>query len=504
MKKNNLTLNRHFFSFLLIIVFNTSLSAQLTGDVYTPANFSNDNTDYLIDGTLQFSNTGTITDVTVNISEGFQSGDKLQYYTESLPAGVTVSNNVASGVLTFTGTASVSDWNVLLKSIYFRTTSADLSDRKITFSTGSLPASAEGHFYKLSSYQAHYYEVPDYIPDYEPSLSAYMGLQGYPLNISSIAENEFLKNKMSANFWLPLSDEYYMLNNMLGFWNYNDQSGSEGNFYWLTGPLTGTNVSSCNNGAMTPQAGVYNNWASGQPDNNGLYGNGSYFNVSNGKWYDESFYDNHLNYVYKNLVIEYGGMLGDPVLNTVFTKTMSYLMVLPVTMVSFDVKKENNNVLTEWETIAERNNCFFNIERSADNQQFSTIGKINSSGNTNNLKRYRFVDRQPLSGVSYYRLKQVDMNGNFSYSAIKRIEFNNTEATNHIYPAIASNTINVQLKNDVGITCYVINSAGAIVQQIKPSGISFTIPVASLARGVYIFNIVDGNGNQDNLRFIKQ
>ena len=82
-----------------------------------------------------------------------------------------------------------------MKVIYFITSSTDLSDRKITFSAGNLPASAEGHFYKLSTYQSHYYEVPDYILDYEPSLSTYMGLQGYPVNISSVAENDFLKGK---------------------------------------------------------------------------------------------------------------------------------------------------------------------------------------------------------------------------------------------------------------------------------------------------------------------
>ncbi|HKB44268.1 MAG TPA: hypothetical protein VKC90_07755, partial [Chitinophagaceae bacterium] len=308
MKNISVAFCRHFFPFIILFVFNASLFAQLSGDGITPSHFSNDNSEYLVDGTLQFTNTSPITDITVNISEGFQSGDKLQYHAELLPAGVTANNNVAAGVLTFTGTASAADWTALLKVIYFITTSADLSDRKITFSAGNLPASAEGHFYKLSTSQSHYYEVPDYIPDYEPSLSTYMGLQGYPVNISSVTENNFLKNKISSNFWLPLSDEYYMLNNMLGYSNYNDQSESEGNFYWLTGLLSGIKVSAGNNGSMTPQAGVYNNWATGQPDNNGIYGNASYFNVSNGKWYDESFYDNSLNYIYKNLVIEYGGM----------------------------------------------------------------------------------------------------------------------------------------------------------------------------------------------------
>ena len=494
---------RHFFLLFIVLVFDTTLFAQLSGDAFTPSNFSNDNNEYLVDGTIQFTNISFITNVTVNISEGFQSGDKLQYHSELLPAGVTASNNVAAGILRFTGTASAADWNILLKVIYFITSSTDLSDRKITFSAGNLPASAEGHFYKLSTYQSHYYEVPDYILDYEPSLSTYMGLQGYPVNISSVAENDFLKGKMSANFWLPLSDEYYMLNNMLGYWHYDDQSESEGNFYWITGPLSGIKVSTGNNGSMLPQAGVYNNWAAGQPDNNGFYGNASYFNVSNGKWYDESFYDNSLNYIYKNLVIEYGGTVGDPALSTIFTKTMSNLTILPVTMILFDVKKENRTAVAEWKTTVERNS-YFNIERSADNLHFLNVGKINGGGNTNGSQQYRFVDRQPLSGTNYYRLKQVDINGNFAYSITKRLDFKDKETANQLYPTITTNSINIRLSDATDITCYIINSAGAIVQQIKSPGGLFTLPVQHLAQGVYIFSIINNKGERDNLPFVKQ
>jgi hypothetical protein len=286
--------------------------------------------------------------------------------------------------------------------------------------------------------------------------------------------------------------------------NYADQSESEGNFYWLTGPLAGIKVSTGNNSSMTQQAGVYNNWAIGQPDNNGIYGNASYFNVSNGKWYDESFYDNSLNYIYKNLVIEYGGMMGDPAVNTIFTKTMSNMAVLPVTIISFDVKKENNTALVEWEIATEGNNSYFDIERSADNFHFLTTGKVTGRGNTNAPQQYRFFDYQPLSGINYYRLKQVDMNGNFSYSITKRLDFNNKKIVNQLYPSIATNTINVRLANADDVTCYIINSAGALVQQIKSPGTSFTIQVQSLAKGVYIFSIVSSKGEKDNLPFVKR
>src|SRR5204863_1471992 len=100
--------------------------------------------------------------------------------------------------------------------------------------------------------------------------------------------------------------------------------------------------------------------------------------------------------------------------------------ILPVTMILFDVKKENRTAVAEWKTTVERHS-YFNIERSADNLHFLNVGKINGGGNTNGSQQYRFVDRQPLSGTNYYRLKRVDINGNFAYSITKRLDFKDKE-----------------------------------------------------------------------------
>jgi len=196
-------------------------------------------------------------------------------------------------------------------------------------------------------------------------------------------------------------------------------------------------------------------------------------------------------------------MVGDPALNTIFTKTMSNLTILPVTMILFDVKKENNTAVAEWKTTVERNS-YFNIERSADNLHFLTVGKIIGRGNTNGSQQYRFVDQQPLSGTNYYRLKQVAINGNFGYSITKRLDFKSKETANQLYPTIATNNINIRLAGATNVTCYIINSAGALVQQIKPQSGLFTLPVQHLAQGVYIFSIIDNKGERDNLSFVKQ
>ena len=474
---------------------------SITGNNATPAYFENNNNEYLVDGTFAFENVDFITDVTVNISQGFQSGDVLTY-SGALPAGIIANYDAATGVFSFTGTASRVEWNDLLYTIAFKTTSSDQSSRKVTFNLGALPASSDGHFYKMSASQVIYYDIPNYIPWYESSLSDYMGMPGVSVNIQSLVENDFLKTKIPADFWLPLSDEYYMINEMIGTWTYNDQSETEGYFYWLAGSQKNTLVSTGAGGVMVPEAGVYNNWETAEPDNNGLYGHASFLSVANGKWYDETFYD-EFDYLYKNVVIEYQALAGDPVLSTIFTKTLAHLSTLPVTLISFDIKKENKTVSAKWKTNNETNNSYFNIERSSDQSTFTSIGTVNANGNSRG-QQYQFIDKLPLNGTSYYRLKQVDIGGNFKYSIVRQIEFNYA-GKSQLFPTLAIDNIKINLGvTPTGITCSIINSAGYVMKQFKPSSSSFTVSVQSLQKGIYIFRIMNVNGEEENLRFIKR
>jgi hypothetical protein len=477
----------------------------LLGDTATPAYFENNNSDYLIDGSLEFDNVDVVTDFTVNISQGFQDGDELTYPGGVLPIGVTANYNAVSGVLNFTGTGTKAEWNTLLHAISFKTSSSVRTTRKVTFNMGTEPASAEGHFYKMSGTQVIYYDIPNYIAWYEPEISRYMGMPGTLVNIQSAAENDFLKSKTGNDFWLPLSDEFNMINQMIGGPDtYFDQSETEGTFYWLTGSQKGIRVSTGNFGTLVPEAGVYNNWEAAEPDNIGNASHASYFNVLNGAWYDETLYDD-FGYLSKNVLIEYEVLPGDPLLNTIFTKTLAHLSTLPVTLVSFDVKKDNKTVLAEWKTTNESNNNYFSIERSADQRTFVSIGVVNANRNLNRSLQYQFIDKYPLEGINYYRLKQVDLGGSYKYSLIRQVEFRKSGPTSQLFPTLATDNIKVQLGSiPSGVTCSIINSAGMVVKQFKPSTASFNVSVQTLRKGVYIFKIMNANGNEESLRFVKQ
>ncbi len=91
---------------------------------------------------------------------------------------------------------------------------------------------------------------------------------------------------------------------------------------------------------------------------------------------------------------------------------------LPVTWLSFSGKAIGKTVVLDWATASEQNNHHFEIERSSDGIHFTSIGKVNASGNPGTNNEYRFTDLNPLNGAAYYRLKQVDLDGKFHYSII--------------------------------------------------------------------------------------
>jgi hypothetical protein len=89
---------------------------------------------------------------------------------------------------------------------------------------------------------------------------------------------------------------------------------------------------------------------------------------------------------------------------------------LPIQLLCFDAKPENNSVKLNWTTATETNNDFFTIERSKDLNGFEELINIKGAGNSNQLINYSAVDAIPYHGVSYYRLKQTDFNGAYKYS----------------------------------------------------------------------------------------
>lgn len=106
-----------------------------------------------------------------------------------------------------------------------------------------------------------------------------------------------------------------------------------------------------------------------------------------------------------------------------FTSNVS----LPIELLTFDGESTTSGNNLRWETASERNNSHFEIESSADGTHWKKIGTQKGAGSSNQLLSYSFLDREPEADLTYYRLKQIDFDGNHSFSdpiSIKTIASN--------------------------------------------------------------------------------
>ncbi len=107
---------------------------------------------------------------------------------------------------------------------------------------------------------------------------------------------------------------------------------------------------------------------------------------------------------------------------------------VPIELLNFNANQLGKQVKLDWQTATEINNDFFLIERTADGINFETIDTIGGAGNSIHTLSYFTFDEVPLKGVSYYHLKQVDFNGDFSFSQLRSVNFDGSEIILDSYP----------------------------------------------------------------------
>jgi hypothetical protein len=92
--------------------------------------------------------------------------------------------------------------------------------------------------------------------------------------------------------------------------------------------------------------------------------------------------------------------------------------VLPITLLNFDAVYSGGKVIINWTTLTEINNNFFAVERSRDGFNFEIISSLKGAGNSSSPLSYQIIDKNPLPGINYYRLKQVDFDNKYKDSKI--------------------------------------------------------------------------------------
>ena len=191
-----------------------------------------------------------------------------------------------------------------------------------------------------------------------------------------------------------------------------------------------------------------------------------------------------------------------PGVNTFGTWTLSNnISPLPVELLYFNAEmRSSGNVNIYWSTSSEINNDYFTLEKSADGNQFSQFAQVKGAGTTSQPMNYEFTDESPFKGITYYRLKQTDFDGRYSYSDPVAVQsVNNKQSSSLIYPNPANDyfylvTNNASADDTVVITDINGREVFSIkIGQSNDNGGAITrIERPSIADGMYFLRMPDG------------
>ena len=164
---------------------------------------------------------------------------------------------------------------------------------------------------------------------------------------------------------------------------------------------------------------------------------------------------------------------------------------LPVSFINFTAAKDAfNHISLAWATANENNNDYFAVERSSNGNTFTEIGRVPGTNNSAQTQQYVYIDKQPVAGNNFYRLRQVDKDGKFTYS--KQVLINMDAASMiKLYPNPAVNNLTIEgLSSEGANTITVYDMQGKIIITKEVTGLNkYTLETSSLKSGNYILKI---------------
>lgn len=172
--------------------------------------------------------------------------------------------------------------------------------------------------------------------------------------------------------------------------------------------------------------------------------------------------------------------------------------VVPVELTSFKAVSSRSDVILQWTTATELNNLGFEIQRKSQNSEYEAVGFLSGAGTTTESRTYFFTDSKLANGVYYYRLKQMDYDGAFTFSDEIVIEVDApTEFAldqNYPNPFNPSTNINFSLADAAVVKMAVYNLLGqqvaVILDEFREAGLhSVTFNASDLPSGTYFYTI---------------
>ena len=182
----------------------------------------------------------------------------------------------------------------------------------------------------------------------------------------------------------------------------------------------------------------------------------------------------------------------------------SITSVLPLQLLSFTAIHATSEITTSWTTANEVNTKKFVVERSRDGSNFSAIGIVAAINTTQN-NRYHFSDIQPLEGIAFYRLQMVDIDGEFTYSPIVKVNRAKKLLVQIITNPVADKLVVSHTPAGSAASIKVLTADGKTIRVARVSNASVqTIIMASdFKAGVY-YLVYESEGEKSTIRFLKK
>lgn len=164
------------------------------------------------------------------------------------------------------------------------------------------------------------------------------------------------------------------------------------------------------------------------------------------------------------------------------------LITLPVTLESFTVQKNRDRVLLQWSTSQEISTAWYIVEKSTDGIHFTAIAQVAAAGNSTGIRHYSAADSAAVTGKIYYRIKIIDMDGRYTYSATRFVDISPKNVLT-VYPNPVTDRLSVVLPGSFqqgNILLQISNSRGQIVMQKNTLLLQNDFDVSGLPPGIYI------------------
>jgi choice-of-anchor B domain-containing protein len=219
-----------------------------------------------------------------------------------------------------------------------------------------------------------------------------------------------------------------------------------------------------------------------------------------------AYYDTQNNSVYNGMVgawgvtppLSSGKILVSDIQNGLFI--LQHVPPLPVNWSDFTVVAMQDRVKLDWTTQTETNNVGFVVERSADGVTFEPLQQLPGAGTSNEPRSYSTYDLNPLPGISYYKVRQLDANGGSSTSKIVSVDFSNALPDWSAYPSPAhvGENVNLQInvQEHVRGTLAVFDMVGkqlhSVTLDLSPGQVEMALPSADWSAGSYLMRLDAG------------